>query len=77
MSLTMPERIATLEEQNEACAKEREDLRTDVNHIKSTLDQIKGSVRTLVILWTIAVAVAGFVGVKHVTTAPASAAAHP
>jgi len=77
MSLTMPERITSLEKENEQCAIERKELDDKMTNVNNTLQQIRGGIRTLVVLWTIAMAVAGLVGVKHVTAAVAPAAAHP
>lgn len=70
------ERIAVLETQHDQCAGEREGLRKEMTEVNNVLQQIKGGIRLLVVLWTVAMAVAGLVGVKHVTAA-ATSAAHP
>jgi len=71
----LAERVAVLEEQNDQCSKERDALTKEMTDVNNVLQQIRGSMRTLVVLWTIAVALAGLVGVKYVGAAPAAASA--
>jgi hypothetical protein len=70
------ERVATLEEQNEACAIERKSHAEKIDDMRGVLLQVRGSIKTLVVLWAIATAAVSAGAVKYLfhTLAPAAAA---
>lgn len=65
MTGTLPERVATLEAQNEECAGERADMSEQLTEISATLNQVRGGIRVLVVLWGMAVAVMGILAGFH------------
>lgn len=58
-SLDINARVAVLEDQNETCAEERKVLDKRLDDHQAVLLQVKGGIRLLVVLWTIAVAILG------------------
>lgn len=52
-------RVAVLEDQNETCEEERKQVVADISNHTAVLNQIKGGIKLLVVLWTIAVALLG------------------
>lgn len=73
------ERLATIEAQNSQCAKEREELDKNMQELMGMTHQIKGSIRVLVILWTIAVSAGGVAAARYIFehVSPAAASSHP
>ena len=59
MSLDINARVAVLEDQNETCEEERKVLDKRLDDHQAVLLQVKGGIRLLVVLWTIAVAILG------------------
>jgi hypothetical protein len=65
MTSTLPERVATLEAENEACANERATMADQLREITATLNYVRGGVKVLVVLWGVAVAVMGLLAAFH------------
>ncbi len=66
MNLSIAERVAQLEEQNKSCAEERRELGDKVSEHDRTYQQIRGSIRTLVILWAVLTSAVGLAAAKYV-----------
>ncbi len=69
----LPERVARLEEQNDACEYERISHGAKLADLTATYHQVRGGIRMLVILWAIATGAVGLASVKYFT-GPAQAA---
>ncbi len=72
MNLDLHARVAVLEDQNERCAEDREVLDKRLGEHRDILNQVKGGIRLLVVLWTVAVAI---LGVREILPRVAGAAA--
>jgi len=62
---SFPERLATLEAQNAECSQERQDAADAIMQLQAAYHQVKGGIRVLVGLWTIATVLLGIFAAKH------------
>ncbi len=67
---TLPERVATLENESWSLATKMAKHESDIKDHEKWLNQVKGSIRLLVVLWTIAV---GILGLREVLPRAAGA----